>query len=129
MANLTSNETTKSYRESLELLLKNQHDLKKQIEPKNKTEYHDSEPDKSKRKLLDALAELAATQKGGRFITSTAMSESEHKITIWITRNLPFGKEDQSQQLWFDELAKLLENRTQSFVNKAGRVSAQVGEN
>ncbi|KAL3423505.1 hypothetical protein PVAG01_05252 [Phlyctema vagabunda] len=59
-----------------------------------------------KRKFLDALAELAANKKGGRFVACSAMREEEDSVTIWIARNEGFQQVD---EVFFQRLRELLQ--------------------
>ncbi|KNG83331.1 hypothetical protein ANOM_008385 [Aspergillus nomiae NRRL 13137] len=54
----------------------------------------DSGYDKLKRKFLDCVAELAANDKGARFVACSAMREGEDEVTVWISRNEGFREVD-----------------------------------
>ncbi|KAE8382272.1 hypothetical protein BDV26DRAFT_15470 [Aspergillus bertholletiae] len=54
----------------------------------------DSGHSKLKRKFLDCLAELAANDKGARFVACSGMREREDEVTLWISRNEGFRASD-----------------------------------
>ena len=44
-----------------------------------------------KRRFLDHLAQLASCSKGGHGVASSAMSETQRKTTVWLTKNSQFS--------------------------------------
>ncbi|OGM40065.1 hypothetical protein ABOM_011281 [Aspergillus bombycis] len=54
----------------------------------------DSGHSRLKRKFLDCLAELAANDKGARFVACSGMTEGEDEVTVWISRNEGFRDVD-----------------------------------
>lgn len=74
----------------------------------NTTQVHqisDSGNTKLKRKFLDCLAELAANDKGARFVACSCMREGEDEVTVWISRNEGFREVDYAV---FERLGRLL---------------------